>query len=137
MARNVTGFTLIELLIALAITVILVCIVYPSYSAQTVRANRNRAEVILMQLAGRMELYASDHENSYEGVTLGDLKATSLTGNLLYQVKIGEASADHFILEAVPMDKQAEQDLGCGTLSLTDANVRGISGGWAVERCWR
>ena len=137
MARHLSGFTLIELLIALAITAILAGIVYPSYCAQTLYANRNRAEVVLMQLAGRMELYAGDHQNSYEGATLADLKASSLTDNVLYQVKIRELSADHFVLEAVPINKQAEQDLECGTLSLSDANVRGISGGGAVELCWR
>lgn len=124
------GFTLIELLIALAISAILFCLADSSYTAYIARAERNRAEMRLMQLAAALEVYAGDHQGSYAGATI----TTVAVGDELtsYQIVIAALSDAHFSLQAVPIGGQAVRDAQCGTLTLTEANIRGAEKGG----CW-
>jgi len=133
--RKIRGFTLIELMVALAISVILIAIGYPAYSSHQAHAERDRAIVALMQLSARMEVYFSDNE-SYAGATVRILHAANLVDGLHYRLRIVRASDAHYEIEAVPFGVQADRDTQCGTLSLTDTNVRGISGGGDATQCW-
>jgi type IV pilus assembly protein PilE len=130
------GFTLIELMLALAISVILMSIGYPSYVSYQTHAQRNRAEVALLQLSADMETYFSDN-NSYEDASLKNLHATHLVDGLDYQLRIDKATDKHYEIQAVPTDVQVTRDSACGTLALTDANKRGISGDGDADACWR
>lgn len=130
------AFTLIELMLALAISAILMAIAYPTYVSYQANAERNRAEVALLQLSADMETYFNDHD-SYEDATLRKLHATHLMDGLNYQLSIDSATDTHYDIQAVPMGVQAARDAACGTLSLTDANKRAISGDGDAEACWR
>lgn len=130
------GFTLIELMLALAISAILMAIAYPAYVTYETHAERNRAEVALLQLSADMETYFNDHDG-YEDATLRKLHATHLMDGLNYQLSIDSASDKHYDIQAVPIGVQATRDAACGTLSLTDANKRAISGDGDVDVCWR
>ena len=132
MIKNIVGFTLIELMLALAISVILVTIGYPTYTHYQTHAQRNRAQAALMQLAAKLELYFNDN-GTYAGATLASLHATQLTQGILYQLKI-QAGDAHFEIEAIPQEAQANRDTRCGTLTLTDTNQRGADGD--VNTCW-
>lgn len=129
------AFTLIELMLALAISAILVTIGYPVYVHYQTRAERNRAEVALMQLAGKMENYFEKND-SYAGATIDGLNANHLVDGLHYQLAIADATDSHYEIQAIPQDVQATRDVNCETLSLTDTNARSISGNGDVKQCW-
>lgn len=129
------GFTLLELLLVLAMGVILAALSYPTYIAYETHAKRNRAEVALTQLAGKMEIYFERHD-SYAGATIARLHAKNLMDGLHYTLGIIRATHAHYEIAATPCDIQKKQDTLCGTLSLTDRNQRKISGSGTVAQCW-
>lgn len=129
------GFTLIELMLALAISALLLTLGYPTYTHYQVRAERSRAQIALMQLAAKLELYFDAHQ-TYAGATLQSLGAAALTQGVLYRLAIDDANAQHFLIEAIPEDQQAKHDAMCATLTLTETNQQGMSGGGDVNRCW-
>ena len=135
MQFNLLGFSLLELLFTLAISAILIGIGYPTYENHLAHAERNRAEIALLQLSGRLENYYSDHA-SYENATTDELRAAALVAGLPYQLQIASVSDTHYEIEAVPQGVQAERDSHCGALSLTDTNERKISGDGDVKQCW-
>ncbi len=129
------GFTLIELMLALAISTIMLAIGYPTYAHYQANAQRNRAEVALMQLSADLESYFSD-QYTYNGATIKSLHANALTQGLEYRLRIAKATDRHYAIQAIPIGMQAERDSDCGTLSLSDTNERGISGDGNVIQCW-
>ncbi|HLB56360.1 MAG TPA: type IV pilin protein [Coxiellaceae bacterium] len=129
------AFTLIELMLALAISVILITMGYPAYVHYQTRAERNRAEVALMQLSGKMENYFEEND-SYIGATIDELNANHLVDGLHYQLAIADTTDSHYQIQAIPQDVQAARDVNCETLSLTDTNARSISGDGDVKQCW-
>lgn len=130
------GFTLIELLLALAISVILIAIGYPSYLSYRTHAERNRAEIALMQMSAAMETYFADH-STYEDASLKKLHATHLVDGLDYQLRIAKATDVDYEIQADPTGVQAMRDSACGILSLTNTNRRSISGDGDADTCWR
>lgn len=127
------GFTLIELIIAIAIVGILVGIAYPSYQDYVIRAGRSDGQAALLNLAAHMESYYTEN-NSYTGATspavLG-LPATSNKDN--YNLSVSALTATTYTLSATPIagTPQAD-DTTCGTLTLTNTNIRGPS-----ANCWQ
>lgn len=121
-----SGFTLIELLMVLVIIGILGAISYPLYSQHLVKARRTYAMTTLMDLAGQMEeQYVLS--NTYNKVTTEDSKD--------YHFEITQKD-DTYVLRAVPLGKQAEADILCGSLIVDQNGVRSISGSGTVEECW-
>jgi type IV pilus assembly protein PilE len=133
--RSHYAFTLIELMLALAISSILIGIAYPAYIAHEVHAQRNRAEIALMQLASKMEVYFTDNE-TYANATIDGLHAENLVDGLEYQLAISSATDSHYEIQAVPIGAQADRDMACEILSLTDTNMRSISGNGDLKQCW-
>jgi len=122
------GFTLIELLIVLVIIGILGMIAYPLYNGHLVKMRRTYAITILADLAGKMKEYYVLH-NTYNNA------AENLTKNSYHLYSI--AAEDAYVLHANPLEKQAEYDTLCGSLTLDQNGNRSISGGGSVEECWR
>ncbi|MFC3908441.1 type IV pilin protein [Legionella dresdenensis] len=140
------GFTLVELLVAMVIFGILIAIAYPSYLEYITRARRSDGQSALLDLAGRMERYYSEH-NTYVGATMGtggasDIVASNLSPEGWYQLAI-TATAAGYTLEARPRNQQSENDTRCQTLTLNNLGVKGIAAGPSglapsgpVTRCW-
>lgn len=129
------GYTLLELMLAVVISAILIAITYPVYIAHRVHAVRCRAEIALMTVASKMENYYGQNA-TYVGATMALLHADHVADGLDYHLKITQATDLHYTLEAKPTGFQAEHDQHCEILSLTDKNVRRISGDGNVEECW-
>ena len=129
------AYTLLELLIALAISAMMTTLAYPAYVSYEAHANRNHAEVALMELTARLEDYFTSN-NTYQSATANDLKMDNLESDLPYQLVLANVSDTHFTIQAIPNATQGTQDSSCGTLSITDTAHRTISGSGGVDACW-
>ncbi len=73
------GFTLIELLVVVLIIGILAAIAIPAFLSQTSKASDSGAKTQVGTLQTTMETYASEHNGSYAGATLGELQTIEPT----------------------------------------------------------
>lgn len=143
MKQRQNGFTLVELMIAVAIVGILAGIAYPSYQDSTMKSRRADAKGALLGLANAMERHFTE-TNSYlgAGTTSGNtgsptiFSATSPIGGgtAYYNLTINAVTASTYTLYAAPTGAQANDR--CGTLSLTQTGVKGVSTSVAVAECW-
>lgn len=125
---HTNGFTLIELMIAIAIAGILAALAYPSFADHMNRVRRTDGHTALYDLAVHMEHYFTEN-SSYAGATTPAIvgaSATSSEGH--YTLSIGNLSASTYTLSAVPTGAQANDS--CGTLTLTQANLKSPSNCW-------
>lgn len=121
------GFTLIELMVVIAIVAILLTLSYPSYSRYVRKADRAEAQVTLLDWANRQEVWRADHPGYSLDINPADtaLYAYSMT-----------ATISSFTLTATALGSQAsdmESGVGCSTLSLDQAGIRGPAG---HKQCW-
>jgi type IV pilus assembly protein PilE len=126
-----SGFTLIELLIALTLISILSAIAYPFYNEHLIKVRRTYAAAALEDLAGRMEEYYIS-KNTYDNATREDLHVNN---NNYYHLDIA-AKDNTYVLSAIPLGKQADSDVLCGSLTLDQNGNKNISGNGLVEECW-
>ncbi len=126
--RLAHGFTLIELLITIAIVAILAAIAVPSYRAQAVRAARTEAlDQLLAQAQFQQQFYTQNNQYNATGAF------TTSSGR--YQITTAPANANQsYTLSAIPQGGQIDD--ACGTLTLTNTGVRGVTGTGTVANCW-
>ena len=124
-----------ELIIVLAIIGILAGLAYPRYSQHLITARRAYATIALTDVAARLEQYYTQN-NSYAGATLEGLGVSDANYKNYYQLKITQATTDQYTINAMPQNKQAQEDAGCGTLSLDQAGNKNITGSGKIEECW-
>lgn len=134
------GFTLIELMIVVAIVAILAAVAYPSYNDYVMRARRGDAKTVLLENAQFMERYFTQNNSYLNGAAnpaLPILEAPKDGSVKFYDISfVGTNTATAFTIRAVP--KGAMLSDPCGTLTLTQTGVRGVSNGGVrtVEECW-
>jgi type IV pilus assembly protein PilE len=128
----VPAFTLLELLIVCAVGAILLTYAVPAYQAYVQRVYRGLAiEALLASAACQERYFARAYSyNTQRCLPLPDGQRYDFSF-----VPEDTASAATFVVQATPMDSQA-QDI-CGTLGLDHSGMRTISGpAGNLRKCW-
>lgn len=129
------GFTLIEIVIACAAVAILSAIALPSYMTSVQKSRRSEAKSALLGAAGQLERYFTER-GTYATATLGTSGVyPNHTENSYYTLSLANLTATTYTLQATPANQQVGDP--CGTMTYTDAGVKGVTGGtWTVAQCW-
>ncbi|AMX01645.1 type IV pilin protein [Microbulbifer thermotolerans] len=141
--KRQNGFTLIELMIVVAIIAVLAGVAWPSYREHVRSANRADAQGALMGLAQAMEKHFTQN-GTYAGSHTGGVpdifpsQAPLDGGNKTYNLRITDADAEGYTLQATPINGQ----VGDGKLELRSSGVRAWdrddNGAFDnSEMCWR
>jgi type IV pilus assembly protein PilE len=133
--------TLIELMIAVVIVGILGMIAYPSYTSHLVKSRRAQATACLQEAAQYMERFYTTNLRYDQTATTSiavSLPTTACIQDLngRYVLSIASVSANAFALKATPQGAQATADTQCGTLGLSQAGTKTITGTGTVAACW-
>lgn len=141
-----SGFSLMELMITVAIIGILAAVAYPQYTQYTVRARRSAAESFMFTVSSRQE-QSMLNARSYFSVATGTTAEWTAASMAVpaevspnYTVTVAAnnaATPPAYTVTAVPQSDQATKDVKCGTLTLTNTGVKGVSGTSSVPECWR
>jgi type IV pilus assembly protein PilE len=144
------GFSLMELLITVALIALLATIAVTSYSSQVQKSRRTEAKSALLDLAGREErLFSTTNVYSNVEAFLGYAAAGVTTvmtampfGNGYYTLTaaVPDAAnqpgvASSYLLTATPVGTQAS-DTACGSFTLNQLGVQGVTGTSTVATCW-
>lgn len=134
------AFTLIEVMIVVAIIGILAAVAYPSYLDSIAKARRGDAITVLMENAQWMERYFTQNNTYLNGAanpTLPILEAPKDGASKYYDITFsGTNTQTTYTLLATPKGSMASD--ACGTFSLTDAGVKGTTGGsLSSQQCWK
>jgi len=133
---NCYGFSLLELLISMAIMGILVSIAYPAYTDYLVHVRRAAANVILADLAARLEQFYETN-NSYQNASLSGLSIKDYTNDGFYKLNIEVANDNEYQISATPQKSQQTADQQCGILSINQSNEKTASKSKNPEVCWQ
>jgi len=134
------GFTLIELMIVVAIIAILAAVAVPTYTDQVRKSRRSAAQIALVEMANRQELFFADNFAYTNDMTALPYSTTSAAGGF-YTLSVSNLNVapPGFTLtaQANPAKDQVN-DTNCKTFTLTDTGVKastnssdGVSTG-----CW-
>ncbi len=140
------GFNLVELMIVVAIVGIITAFAYPSYQEQMRKSRRADCSGALASFGNTMERFFTVN-NTYRGAAAGgaDTGAPAIFpttcpidgGAATYNLTIQAANGSTFEVRAAPVGIQANDK--CGTLTLTNTGLKGISGaaaGKTWDQCW-
>ncbi len=135
------GMTLIELMIVVAVIALIGGIAIPSYQAYVMKARRADARTALTLVAQRLERYATENAAAgYSTATLSDTAGSTVvyaprSENGHYSLSFSAQAVATFTLVATPAGSQASDP--CGTFTITNGGVRGVTGGsLAAAQCW-
>jgi len=140
------GVTLLELMIVVVIIAIISAFAYPSYTRFIIRAKRTAGTSMLLQIADRQQQFFMDNKRfaanlvrlGYAGntVMIDEDGAVVADGDAdrIYNISVSAVTATTYTLTATPQLVQASKDSACGSLTLTEAGVKGYSG--SGGECW-
>lgn len=128
------GFTLVELMVVVTIVAILGAIAYPGYRSHVVKTQRSAAKACVAQYAQFMERY---YTTRLTYVDAAPVLGCASEGNMAlnYAFSVTGVAATAYTAQAVPTTAFAARDTQCGTLTLNQMGVRGVSSG-SVADCW-
>ena len=132
------GFTMVELMIVVAIMAILTAIAYPSYTNHIVRGKRTAAASFLLQVANRQEqamLNSRAYQTSLSALNLSTPQ--DVAENYTLSIATSAGPPPGYTITAAPTGTQASKDGKCGSLTYTNAGVKGITGTGTVADCWK
>jgi len=131
------GITLMELMIVMVVVAILAAIAYPSYRGSVMRGQRATAKTALTSAAQALERCFTrfgTYDNAACDVANNLIDGTGFPNTeQTYQIS-GDVTPAAFLLTATPLGGQTDDT--CGSLTLTNTNVQGATGGDAAQ-CWR
>ena len=147
--RLAGGFTLPEVLIVMVVIGLLAAVAVPSYRSYMLRAYRADARLVLLEAAQWMERHYTLSQRYDQTAQAAVIDSTALANAGLGRAPKGSSgtgvrynisfsagpTTTGYTLQAVPTGSQTG-DTGCGTLTLDNLQVRGVSGTDSVERCW-
>lgn len=146
MLKRSKGFTLTELMITLAIIALVAAVAIPSYNKSVVKTRRSDAKIGLSQLSQLQETYYVDNHTYTEdfsnlgsefkpgGKYFRNGKYVSPEGYYeLSGVKVSDPTKS-FMLRAVPLGAQKENDKDCQEFTLDSANQKGST---PTADCWK
>ncbi|MCS6947401.1 MAG: type IV pilin protein [Steroidobacteraceae bacterium] len=135
--RQQRGVTLIELLITVIVVAILAGVALPGYRQYVIRAQRADAKTQLQQLAAALERCFTRFNAYNHADCAAQTSLPRLIGGGRYQLQARALTAANFTIAAVPQGAQTD-DTECRTLTLTSANVRGVTDGATrtAAYCW-
>ncbi|MEJ1296962.1 MAG: type IV pilin protein [Candidatus Sedimenticola sp. (ex Thyasira tokunagai)] len=148
--RKLSGFTLVELMIVVAVIGILAAIAYPSYNEQVRKSRRTDAQTALMEVTNREEIFFSNF-NTYTTVVVSPSGCTGAACGLgyiatspegYYNISVAAGTAGigtSFTASAARVSGSAQASDKCGTFTLTDTGLQGVSSaasGYDADRCW-
>jgi type IV pilus assembly protein PilE len=130
------GITLIELMIVVLVVAILAGISIPSYRQYVMRVTRTDAKRDLLQMASALERCFTRFTayNDAGCPAVGMLPMASNEGGT-YEMRVDNFTATTFTLIAVPLGGQLG-DTKCGSFTLTQAGVQGVTGTQTAQQCW-
>lgn len=136
------GITLIELLTVIVVIAILASVAIPSYRNYLIRTQRAEAKTALLQLQAAQEkfyLNANAYTDQVAAAPPDGLGLTGISETGKYQITVDlGADGQGYTATASPAPGGGqEDDTDCGSLSITDTGVRGVSGPASVQECWR
>jgi type IV pilus assembly protein PilE len=147
MKKRNLGFSLIELMVVVAIVGVLATFAFGSYDSYVTRTNRAIGKSFLSQVASKQEQYFADNKQyaddmkalgyAYEkfGVDNRSNVLDPSDSTAIYVMTLTNTDGNRtYTVEAVPTNAQAGKDSECGTLSITQAGTKGVSG--SGTSCW-
>lgn len=134
------AFTLIEVMVVVAIIGILAAVAYPSYMGYIAKARRGDAVTVLMENAQWMERYFTQNSTYLNGAanpTLPIIEAPKDGTAKYYDITFsGTNTQVTYTLMATPKGNMVSD--ACGAFTLTEAGVKGTSGGSiSSQLCWK
>lgn len=139
------GFTLIEVMVVVAIVAILAAVAYPSYLQSVTKTRRTAAQACMVEMAQFMERFYTTNMR-YDQTAAAPPVAVALANPTCradmaafytFSFPGGQPTQSTYTIQAVPQGGQATADVGCGTLTLTQAGTKGRSGTAAMNQCWQ
>ena len=135
------GFSLVELLVVLVIMGVISALALPGYTRYVQRGNRTEVMTALLEAQHFMERYYSANGQYLSPANAVPMLPQRLQGipsqgTVRYQLSVREATANSYLLQAVPEGSMAGDV--CGSLTINQTGLRGVlNSTHSVSECWR
>ena len=135
------GFSLVELLVVLVIMGVISALALPGYTRYVQRGNRTEVMTALLEAQHFMERYYSANGQYLSPANAVPMLPQRLQGipsqgTVRYQLSVREATANSYLLQAVPEGSMADDV--CGSLTINQTGLRGVLNSTnSVSECWR